>query len=142
VDCSGLVETDVTKLFPRFRVVGSFGALKAFQKTATNFWWPKLRTEIFNYVRRTTCQRAKPDQDTRVGLHSASPSSQRMERLFIDFVCPLTRTKRGNIAILVIVDAFSKFVFQSGPEDLVANSGVLFREVGFSCLWYSGLNSD
>jgi len=33
-----------------------------------------------------------------------------MERLFIDFVGPLTRTKRGNIAILVIVDAFSKFV--------------------------------
>jgi hypothetical protein len=34
-----------------------------------------------------------------------------MERLFIDFVGPLTRTKRGNIAILVILDAFSKFVF-------------------------------
>jgi hypothetical protein len=34
-----------------------------------------------------------------------------MERLFMDFVGPLTRTKRGNIAILVIVDAFSKFVF-------------------------------
>jgi hypothetical protein len=33
-----------------------------------------------------------------------------MERLFIDFVGPLTRTKRGNIAILVIVDGFSKFV--------------------------------
>ena len=34
-----------------------------------------------------------------------------MERLFIDFVGPLVRTKRGNIAILVILDAFSKFVF-------------------------------
>jgi hypothetical protein len=34
-----------------------------------------------------------------------------MERFFIDFVGPLTRTKRGNIAILVNLDAFSKFVF-------------------------------
>ena len=34
-----------------------------------------------------------------------------MERLFIDFVGPLTRSKRGNIAILVILDSFSKFVF-------------------------------
>jgi hypothetical protein len=34
-----------------------------------------------------------------------------MERLFIDFVGLLTRTKRGNVAILVILDAFSKFVF-------------------------------
>jgi hypothetical protein len=33
-----------------------------------------------------------------------------MERLFIDFVGPLTRTKRGNIAILFILDAFSEFV--------------------------------
>jgi hypothetical protein len=33
-----------------------------------------------------------------------------MERLFIDFMGPLTRSKRGNIAILVVVDAFSKFV--------------------------------
>jgi hypothetical protein len=33
-----------------------------------------------------------------------------MERLFIDFVGPLTRTKRGNNAFLVISDAFSKFV--------------------------------
>jgi transposase InsO family protein len=32
-----------------------------------------------------------------------------MERLFIDFVGPLTRTKARNIAILV-VDGFSKFV--------------------------------
>jgi len=47
----------------------------------------------------------------RVGLHSANSSSQPMEELLIDFVGLLTRTKRGNLAILVIVDAFSKFVF-------------------------------
>jgi hypothetical protein len=33
-----------------------------------------------------------------------------MDKLFIDFMGPLTRTKRGNIAVLVVVDAFSKFV--------------------------------
>jgi len=33
-----------------------------------------------------------------------------MERIFVDFVGPLTRTKRGNMAILVLVDGFSKFV--------------------------------
>jgi hypothetical protein len=90
---------------------GHLGARKTFLKIATNFWWPKLRAEILSYVRMCyLCQRVKPAQDTRVGLHLASPSSQPMERLFIDFVGPLTRTKRGNLAILVIVDAFSKFV--------------------------------
>jgi len=46
----------------------------------------------------------------RVGLHAADPVSQPMERLFIDLVCPLTRTKRGNVAILVTLDSFSNFV--------------------------------
>ena len=55
-------------------------------------------------------QWAKPAQDMRVGLHSASPLALPMDRLFIDFVGPLVRTKRGNIAILVMVHSFSKFV--------------------------------
>ena len=55
---------------------GHLGARKTFQKIATNFWWPKMRAEIFTYVRRCyLCQRAKPAQYTRVGLHLASPSS-------------------------------------------------------------------
>ena len=32
-----------------------------------------------------------------------------MERLFVDFVLPLVGTKRGNIAILLILDAFWKY---------------------------------
>jgi hypothetical protein len=56
------------------------------------------------------CQRANPAQDTRVGLHSADPSTRPMERLFVHFVGPLVRTKRGKSAILVILDGFSKFV--------------------------------
>jgi hypothetical protein len=70
-----------------------------------------MLAEIFEYVRKCDlCQRAKPAQDARVGLHSAKPSFQPMDRLFIDFLGPLVRSKRGNVAIFVIVDAFSKFV--------------------------------
>jgi len=67
--------------------------------------------KCFFYVRKCElCPRAKPAQNTRVGLHSASPVALPMVRLFIDFVGPLVRIKRGNIAILVVVDSFSKFV--------------------------------
>jgi transposase InsO family protein len=34
-----------------------------------------------------------------------------MEKLFLDFVGPLPRTRKGNVAILVVVDSFSKFVW-------------------------------
>ena len=56
------------------------------------------------------CHRAKPAQDTRVFLHSPSPVSLPIDRLFTDFVGPLFRTKRDNIAFLVVVHSFSKFV--------------------------------
>ena len=70
-----------------------------------------MRSEIFEYVRKCeSCQRDKPAQTTRVGFHSAELSSRPMERLFIDFMGPLVRSKRGNTAILVVVDGFSKFV--------------------------------
>jgi hypothetical protein len=49
-------------------------------------------------------------QTTQVGLNSTNLSSRPMERLFIDFVGPLIRTKKGKIAIMVIVDGFSTFV--------------------------------
>jgi hypothetical protein len=91
---------------------GHLGVCKTFHKIASNFWWPKMRMEIFkHFCSCNLCQRAKPAQDACVRLHSSAPCSRPVERLFVDFVGSLIRTKRGNVAILVILDAFSKFVF-------------------------------
>ena len=98
------------KHFQNSALARHLGVFITFHKIAANFWWPKTRTEIFQYVRRCDlCQRAKAAQNTRVGLHAAEPPSQPMEKLFVDFVGPLTRTKRGNSAILVVLDGFPKF---------------------------------
>jgi hypothetical protein len=71
-----------------------------------------MRKVVFDYVRKCElCQRAKPSQNMHVGLHSAEPCSETMEKLFVDIVGPLVRSKRENIVILVMVDAFTKFVF-------------------------------
>jgi hypothetical protein len=87
------------------------GTFKTFRRNAANFWWPGMRSEVFQYVRKCeACQRAKPAQNAQVGKHTAQPASRPLERLFIDFVGPLPRTRRGNVAILVVVDAFSKYV--------------------------------
>jgi len=70
-----------------------------------------LKNEVFQYVKQCDlCQRAKPAQNMRVGLHPATPASCPLERIFIDFMGPLVRTKKGNQAILVVMDSFSKFV--------------------------------
>ena len=68
------------------------GGCKTYHEIDANFWWPQMRREIFDYVRNCDfCQRAKLAQNQRVELYSANPASQPMERLFIDFVGPVTR---------------------------------------------------
>jgi len=92
-------------------LAGHLGAHKTFHKVAANFWWPKMRDEVFQHVRKCNlCQRAKPAQNARVGWHTSQPSTRPMEKLFLDFVGPLTRTRRGNSDFLVALDGFSKFV--------------------------------
>jgi len=56
------------------------------------------------------CQRGKPAPKTYVGLHAAETSAKPLEKLFVDFIGPLTRTKCGNSAILVVLGSVSKFV--------------------------------
>jgi hypothetical protein len=80
--------------FYDFVLPGHLGARKTCKKMASHFWWPKMQAEVFGYVRKCSlCQRAKPTQDTQVDLHSANPVSRPMQRLFMDFLDPLTRTK-------------------------------------------------
>jgi len=106
-------------------ISGHLGKFKTFPKIAVNFYLLKMRAEIFEYVhRRDFCQRAKKAQKVHVDLHSSSPVSEPMERLFMDFMGPLTRLKRENIMILVVLNAFCKFV-----------SFFTFRKISFQVVW-------
>ena len=90
---------------------GHLGSFKTWKKIRHQFYLPKLRDDVFEHVRQCElCQRAKPAQDTKVGLHQATPASYPLEIFFFDFVGTLVRTKRGNQAILVVKNSFSKFV--------------------------------
>ena len=92
-------------------LAGHLGTFKTFRRIAGNFWWPQMPTEIFRYVRRCVlCQRTKPGQATRVGLHAAEPSKHPLQKICWTLWALSPHTKRGNAAILVVVDAFSKFV--------------------------------
>jgi hypothetical protein len=84
---------------------------KTLHHIAKLFYWPDMRKEICTFVRVCQdCQRAKPAQDTRVNLHSSEVVTRPLERIFIDFVGPIVRSRKGNIAILVVLDGFLKFV--------------------------------
>jgi len=105
------------KYFHNSILLRHMDALKTFQKIAANFYWPKMWVDISEHC-CDLCQTAKLAQFTCVGLHSASPISGATERLFIDFMGTLTQSKQGNIAILVVLDAFSKFVSFSSVQKI------------------------
>jgi hypothetical protein len=56
------------------------------------------------------CQRTKPAQDSRVELYSSEVVTRPMKRIFIDFIGPIVSRRKRNIAMLVVLDGFSKFV--------------------------------
>jgi hypothetical protein len=70
-----------------------------------------MRADVLGYVRKCqACQRAKPVRNTQVGLHHSRVVTKPMEIVFIDFVGPIVRSRKGNVAILAVLDGFSKFV--------------------------------
>lgn len=66
--------------------------------------WGMMSSIMFVNV---NCQCAKPAQSIRMGLHTATPTFCPMERVWVwDTQC----VSRGNQAILVAMDSFSKFM--------------------------------
>jgi len=106
-----LLRQVLVKYFHDSPISGHLGAFKTWKKVGRQFFWPQLKEDVFKYVRECElCQRAKPAQSTKVGLHAATPTTCPLERVFVDFMGPLIRTKKGNQAILVVMDGFTKFV--------------------------------
>ena len=101
----------LTTYFHDSPLAGHLGAQNTFHKVAANIWWPCMRTDVFQYVRKCgLCQRGTPAQNT---LWCGIPWSLLpglCRNCLPTSLAPLTRTKRGNVAILVVLDTFSKFV--------------------------------
>ncbi|KAJ4449523.1 hypothetical protein ANN_00924 [Periplaneta americana] len=101
------------------------GATKSLNRIFKEFFWPKMRSYVREYVTNCEfCPRAKPPSNTRVGLYSAETDSRPMQRLFMDFLRPLIRTRNGNKLILAMVDGFSKFVWLFPLRDMTSKSVV------------------
>lgn len=91
---------------------GHLGVLKTYQLILRHFFWPRLKSDVAQYCRTChTCQLAgKPNQTIRPApLHPIPAIGQPFERVIIDCVGPLPRTKNGNQYLLTIMCAATRF---------------------------------
>lgn len=88
------------------------GVFKTMYRVKREYYWPRMKTDILNYVRNCEiCKANKPSnkiQQTPMG--SQRIANRPWEMLYIDFVGPLPRSKQGNMHMLVVVESFTKFV--------------------------------
>lgn len=89
---------------------GHCGVFKTFRRLSEFYFWPKMKSDVVNYVKRCqVCARYKPQQNKPGGEMSTRPFAKSPWHVVcMDIVGPLPRS-HGYAYILVISCCFSKF---------------------------------
>ena len=106
-------------------VTGHLGGTKTFHLIADRFYWKGMRRDIRKFIGGCDgCMRRirVPPKHRRYTFHGAVEAP--MNRVAVDIVGPLTRTKRGNVYILTMYDIFSNW-----PEAYALSSQEAIRVI-------------
>lgn len=91
---------------------GHLGLAKTLYRIREHLTWKGLVPDVKKLMGQCeACKTAKPNPNTRRGLLCSSREDSPMDKIFIDYVGPLPRTRDGYRYVLVAVDAFSRFVW-------------------------------
>ena len=90
---------------------GHCGYLKTYHKIAQWYWWPKMSTEIKDWVQHcSVCQTHSRNYGQRIGNLQPVIAKEPFEIIGVDILTKLPKTARGNHAIVVFTDYFTKWV--------------------------------
>jgi len=87
------------------------GRFKTLRKVQARFWRPGLASTVKDYCAASlTCAECKrPRKTPKAPLHPI-PSTYPKQRVHIDIIGPLPRTKHGNRYIMTVICSFTKWV--------------------------------
>lgn len=115
-------------------VGGHLGLYKTLDKIRATLTWPSLYRDVRRLVRQCDlCKKGKPRSGPALGLLQSEREQHPMDKLFVDFIGPLPCTKLGNRYILVVVDAFTRFVWLLPTRGVTATISIRQLTQIFSC---------
>ena len=91
---------------------GHLGEHKTLERISRYYYWPSMRKSIQQYIQQCqSCQANKASHQLPIGLlQSLDIPGKRWETVSMDLITKLPETTKGNDAIIVFVDKFSKMV--------------------------------
>lgn len=93
--------------------IGHFAFDKTLDKIKANYWFPKMRRFIRKYVDSCLeCAYSKSSAGKKPGfLHPIPKVAAPFDTIHIDHTGPFVRSSKGNMYILVLIDAFTKYLY-------------------------------
>ena len=100
----------VCKLAHTIPLAGHLCRDKTVKRISRRFFWPALFHDVADYCRRCPeCQRTAKGSHRRVPLIPLPIMKEPFERIVLDIVGPLPRSRRGNQYILVVCDYATRY---------------------------------
>ncbi|XP_037899719.1 uncharacterized protein K02A2.6-like [Glossina fuscipes] len=123
------------------------GMNKTLENLRKYYYWSGMVISVRDFI--NSCEACKvnkhPNQILRPPMGKMADTDRFLERLYVDFVGPYPRSRRGNIGILVVLDQFSKFPFIKPVKRL--NTEVAYQKnwdeelSGIACALRSSIHS-
>lgn len=87
------------------------GFVKTLERIATVYYWPRMRRDIFRYVKNCkVCASQKSPNHQKFGLMGAEKKCRfPWQIIALDLIGPLPRSTSGNEYLLVVCDWFTKY---------------------------------
>jgi len=105
---------------------GHQGQDNTYQRTSNLYYWPKMESDIKEYVRTcTTCQKRERKRGE-APLEPIKKGTKPFHQVGVDIMGPLPRTLTGKRYVVVAVDHFTKWVEARALEEADAQSIATF----------------
>lgn len=88
------------------------GAAKTLYRLRERFYWPYMALDVQNFTKTCeTCQTIKsPNTVLKPPLGGCFEVQRPFQHLFVDFLGPYPRTKKGNTKMFIVLDQLTKFI--------------------------------